>query len=135
MSLSARDRQSLKSIEEGLAGCDPKLASILGAFTRLTAGEAMPGPETIRGRPGHAVRSGRTRRRSRRGNGGRARWQWAWLLLWLSVSLALITTAVLLSRASPGRCPAPRAPACASHAAQPAAGQAAAGRALAPPAR
>jgi pimeloyl-ACP methyl ester carboxylesterase len=37
MSLSAREQQALDSIEDGLSGADPKLASLLATFTRLTA--------------------------------------------------------------------------------------------------
>jgi hypothetical protein len=42
MSLSAREQQALESIEDGLAGSDPGLASRLGIFSRLASGEEMP---------------------------------------------------------------------------------------------
>lgn len=47
MSLSVRERHALHCIENGLVGSDPKLASLLATFTRLTAGEAMPVREKI----------------------------------------------------------------------------------------
>ena len=40
MGLSEREQQALDSIEDGLAGSDPELASLLATFTRLTAGDA-----------------------------------------------------------------------------------------------
>jgi hypothetical protein len=48
MSLSARDRQALDSIEDQLAGSDPRMASLMATFTRLTSGEEMPAREDIR---------------------------------------------------------------------------------------
>ena len=54
MSLNEPHRQALGSIEDGLAGSDPRLASMLTIFSRLAAGEEMPAREKIpvrRGRP------------------------------------------------------------------------------------
>ena len=54
MSLNEPQRQALGSIEDGLAGSDPRLASMLNIFSRLAAGEEMPVREKIRvlrGRP------------------------------------------------------------------------------------
>jgi hypothetical protein len=113
VSLNARDRQALESIEARLSGSDPKLASMLHAFSRLTAGEAMPEPESAHRSVGRAMRIWRTpRRRLLRWS----RWHRARLLvcLWLAISLALITVAVVLSRASPGSCASLR-PDCAAH--------------------
>ena len=45
--MSERERQALGSIEDGLAGSDPALASMLGIFSRLTSGEEMPAREKI----------------------------------------------------------------------------------------
>ena len=59
MSLSAREQHALDCIGDELSGTDPKLASMLTAFTRLTAGEEMPTRESIR--PGWAWRTGRRR--------------------------------------------------------------------------
>jgi len=51
MSLSAHDRNALAWIEGEITESDPKLATMLAAFTALTIGEDMPGPETIRAGP------------------------------------------------------------------------------------
>ena len=100
MGLSAGEQQALDSIEDGLAGSDPKLASLLATFTRLTAGEALPAREKIRAcsrRPGRSRRyhcpdpGSRRVRRPRKG----LRWQLAWPLLWLVVSVALIAVALI----------------------------------------
>jgi hypothetical protein len=67
MSVNEPERQTLGWIEDGLAGSDPRLASILNIFSRLTAGEDMPVCEKIRmrhGRPAtHRPRSARRHRR------------------------------------------------------------------------
>lgn len=47
MSLSAREELALSSLEDGLARADPKLASLLAMFSRLTSGEQMPAREKI----------------------------------------------------------------------------------------
>lgn len=47
MSLTAREQQALHAIEDEIAGSDPKLASLLATFTRLTSGEEMPVREKI----------------------------------------------------------------------------------------
>jgi hypothetical protein len=48
MSLSKWERQALGSIDDGLAGSDPTLASLLGIFSRLALGEEMPVREKVR---------------------------------------------------------------------------------------
>ena len=48
MSLSARDRQALGSIQDQITGSDPQLASLMTMFTRLASGEEMPALEDIR---------------------------------------------------------------------------------------
>ena len=50
MSLNKPEMQALSWIEDGLAGSDPRLASMLNIFGRLAAGEEMPERENIRGR-------------------------------------------------------------------------------------
>jgi hypothetical protein len=119
VSLSARDRQALESIETGLSGSDPKLASMLHAFSRLTAGEDMPEPESAHRNVVRAMRIWRTLRVPHRLLLRWSRWHRARLLvcLWLAISLALITVAVVLSRASPGSCASPM-PDCAAHTAR-----------------
>ena len=52
MSLTEPERQALGWIEDGLAGSDPRLASMLNIFSRLAAGEEMPVREKIRVRRG-----------------------------------------------------------------------------------
>ena len=52
MSFTGLERQALGSIADGLAGSDPRLASMLTIFSRLAAGEEMPVREKIRVRRG-----------------------------------------------------------------------------------
>ena len=65
MSLTEPERQALGCIKDGLAGSDPRLASMLTIFSRLAAGEEMPArekipvrragrPATVRAAPGGA---------------------------------------------------------------------------------
>jgi hypothetical protein len=62
MSLSAWEQQALDSIEDELAGADPKLASLLATFARLASGEEMPVREKIRKQ---SLRRGNVRRPAR----------------------------------------------------------------------
>ena len=63
MSLTEPETQALGAIADGLAGSDPRLASMLTIFSRLAAGEDMPAREKTRVRrgrpavpaPGHSV--------------------------------------------------------------------------------
>ena len=61
ISLSPKEQQALASMEDGLAGSDPKLASLLATFVRLASDEEMPVRENIR-----AIRHRATRRPHRR---------------------------------------------------------------------
>jgi hypothetical protein len=58
MSLNQPETKALRSIADGLAGSDPRLASMLTIFSQLAAGEEMPAREKIRARRGrrHAER-------------------------------------------------------------------------------
>jgi MFS family permease len=56
MSLSPKEQQALASMEEGLAGSDPKLASLLATFARLASDEEMPVREKIRASRHRATR-------------------------------------------------------------------------------
>jgi hypothetical protein len=117
MSLSARDRHALESIGTALASSDPKLASMLGAFTRLTAGEDMPGPEMTGRCSARAVRILLRLLQLRRRRTHRRPLQRAWPgLLWLAISLAMITLAVVVDQHSPVSCGRAPASACAGHA-------------------
>ena len=61
MSFTELERQALGSIADGLAGSDPRLASMLTIFSRLAAGEEMPARQKTRvrhGRPAAPVRAG-----------------------------------------------------------------------------
>ena len=103
MSPDAWEQQALESIKDGLAGSDPRLATLLATFTRLASGEEMPVREELRARPLRATRrSRRKRRRSRRGPARglsrRPGIERVALLLWLLITVGLITTAVTLSR-------------------------------------
>jgi hypothetical protein len=111
MGLSAQDRQALDVIEGRLADAEPRLASMLATFTRLTAEEAMPARESIS--PG--------RRRSRRagfvdtlehdwprGERGRAHirsWRRKALALWFVITLALVGAAILAIHVGGRVCP------------------------------
>jgi hypothetical protein len=112
--MSERERQTLGSIEHGLAGSDPALASMLGIFSRLTSGEEMPVHEKIRirrARPA-AHRSRRARRHPRRGIAlpparrlyARLGPQQAMLLLWAVISAGLIAVALVLNHSGHRAC-------------------------------
>jgi hypothetical protein len=114
MSLNEPQRQALGCIADGLAGSDPRLASMLDIFSRLAAGEEMPVRETIqvrRGRP-TAHRPRRARRHPRRGRAlPQARWlyprlgrQQAMLLLWVVISAGLLAVALVLNTSGQKAC-------------------------------
>ena len=100
MSFTEPEMQALGWIEDGLAGSDPRLASMLNIFSRLAAGEEMPVREKIRVRRGRpaAHRPRRARRYPRRGTAfpharrlyARLGWQQAMLLLGAVISVALL---------------------------------------------
>ena len=114
MSLSEPEMQTLGTIEHGLAGSDPRLASMLTIFTRLAAGEEMPARESTRVRRGRlaAHRPRRTRRHPRRGTARpqarrlypRLGRQQAILLLWAVTTAALLTIALLLNTGGHDAC-------------------------------
>jgi len=105
MSLSARDRHALNAIREGLAGSDPDLASFLGTFSRLTAGEEMPSREQIRARWHPIEGTGRhTARRGTRWLGRRVGPAGIMMLAWLMIAVTLVSLAVVLSRGGPATC-------------------------------
>ena len=62
MDLSARDQRLLDQAREDVARSDPRLASMLATFARLTADEAMPDREQLSAPAGRAGRAGRVGR-------------------------------------------------------------------------
>jgi hypothetical protein len=108
MSLSPKEQQALASMEDGLAGSDPKLASLLATFARLTSDEEMPVREKIRASRHRARRRPHRNQSQHRGNarrdirrpGLRLGWQQTMLLLWLAVTIALVAVALILNRHS-----------------------------------
>lgn len=104
MSLSARDRQALGSIQDQITGSDPQLASLITMFTRLASGEEMPALEDIRAggpRPRARAAAGRAAARtpcalSRRTRRRLSR-QPALYLLGLTVAITLITVALAIN--------------------------------------
>jgi len=124
MSFTELDRQALGSIADGLAGSDPRLASMLTIFSRLAAGEEMPAREETRGRRGRpaVLRPRRARRHPRRGiafpqprrRHARPGWQQAMLLLGAVISAALLTAALALTASRHNTCARPMGTACTS---------------------
>ena len=113
MGLSAHEQHALHAIEERLADSDPKLASQLAMFTRLTSGKKMPGREKVRKGRRHPARgrAGQSVRRLYRGMG----WQRAMLLLWLLTAIVLIAAALAIShRGATWTCTQPWTASCAS---------------------
>jgi len=114
MSLNEPQRQALGCIADGLAGSDPRLASMLDIFSRLAAGEEMPAREKIRVRHGRptAHRPRRARRHPRRGRAlpqARRRYprlgrQQAMLLLWVVISAGLLAVALVLNTSGHKAC-------------------------------
>ena len=112
MSLSAREQQTLDSIETELAASDPKLASLMATFARLTSGEDMPVRERIwavsrRGTLG----AGRLRRHL--GFLRAAAWLWLVVAVML-VAVMLVAVALATSSGSRATCAKPWPAACAA---------------------
>jgi hypothetical protein len=124
MSLNQLQTQALGSIADGLAGSDPRLASMLTIFSRLAAGEEMPAREkrrVRRWRPA-AHRPRRARRHPRRGTAlpqprrlhPRLGLQPAMLVLGAVVSAALLTTGLTLNASGHKTCARSLGTACTS---------------------
>ena len=124
MSLNQLETKALGSIADGLAGSDPRLASMLTIFSRLTAGEEMPVREKTRARRGRpaAHRPRRARRHPRRGIAfpqarrryPRLGWPQAMLVLGAVISAALLTAALALTASGPKTCARSMGTACPS---------------------
>ena len=122
MSFTELERQALGSIADGLAGSDPRLASMLTIFSRLAAGEEMPAREKIRVRRGRssAQRPRRARRHLRRGIAfpqtrrryARLGWPQAMLVLGAVISAALVAVALAPTASGPRTCARPMRSAC-----------------------
>ena len=111
MSLSSWERQALDAIKEGLSRSDPRLATLLGTFTRLVSSEAMPSQEKIAASSRHTVPCSQRKPRHRgragaaagacacsRSSFGLVDAQWGVMLLWLVITLAMITVALVSNR-------------------------------------
>ena len=124
MSLTEPKTQALGSIADGLAGSDPRLASMLTIFSRLAAGEDMPVRQKTRVRRGRpaARRPRRARRHPRRGIAfpqprrryPRLGWPPALLVLGAVICAALLTAALALTASGPTTCARPMGMACPS---------------------
>ena len=107
MSLTELERQALGSIADGLAGSDPRLASMLTIFSRLAAGEEMPAREKTRvrrGRPAahHPRRAWRHPHRDIVFPQARRLYPQlglplAMLLLWVVISAGMVAVALVLN--------------------------------------
>ena len=124
MSLNQPETQALGAIADGLAGADPRLASMLTIFSRLAAGEEMPARGKTRARRGRpaALRPRRARRYPRRGVAfpharrryARLGWPRAMLVLGAVIPAALLTAALALTASGPKTCARSMGTACAS---------------------
>ena len=120
MSFTEPETQALGSIADGLAGSDPRLASMLTIFSRLAAGEEMPVREKTRVRRGRPARPRRARRYPRRGTAvpqarrryPRLGWSQAMLVLGAVISAALLTAALAFTTSGPNTCARPMGTAC-----------------------
>jgi hypothetical protein len=132
MSLTQPETQALGAIADGLAGADPRLASMLTIFSRLAVGEEMPARQTTRVRRGRPAvprprrarpavpRPRRARRYPRRGTARpqprrlhpRLGWQQARLVVAAVISAALVAVALALTASGPRTCARPMGTAC-----------------------
>jgi hypothetical protein len=105
MSLSAHEQHALDGIATGLAHSDPRLASLMATFNRLTSGEAMPAGEKVLARRGLLRRT--------RGLYARLGFQRVALIVWLVLGIVLVAVALALSHGTNGRACTGTWPACA----------------------
>jgi hypothetical protein len=95
MSLSAHEQQALDGIAAGLAHSDPRLASLLATFSKLSSGEEIPAREKVRVARWNFLR--RARRMYERVGFKRAA-----LVLWLVIGIVLVAVALVLSHGASG---------------------------------
>jgi len=103
MSLNEPQMQALGWIEDGLAGSDPRLASMLNIFSRLAVGEEMPAGEKIRVRRGRPA-APRPAAPALRHSPPQARrlyprlgLQQAMLLLWVVITAGMLAVPLVLN--------------------------------------
>jgi hypothetical protein len=117
MSLNQPETQALGAIAAGVAGSDPRLASMLTIFSRLAAGEQMPAREKTQARrrrpAAHRPRRGTASPQARRRYPRLGRQQ-AMLVLGAVISAALLTAALALTASGPATCARPMGTACPS---------------------
>jgi hypothetical protein len=87
LSLTERELRTLRRIAEELASSAPALMTLLAGFNRLTSGEQMPRRRPLR----------RLRRRVSTAVATRI-----FLGVWVFMTVAMITTALVLSHVGPG---------------------------------
>jgi len=109
MSLTQPETQALGAIADGLAGADPRLASMLTIFSRLAAAEEMPARQTTRVR--RDPRRGTARPPPRRRH-PRLGWQQARLVVAAVISAALVAVALAPTASGPRTCARPMRSAC-----------------------
>jgi hypothetical protein len=96
MSLSAKHRRTLDTIESALRGSDPGLIALFAVFTRLNVDEEMPRIEQVRRRLGQLPRRGR--RRLAAGGWLFARpGRWVRAAIFLPLALGLVAASFALS--------------------------------------
>jgi hypothetical protein len=114
MSLNQLETQALGSIADGLAGSDPRLASMLTIFSRLAADEKMPAREKTRVRRGRRHPRRHTARPQPRRLHPRLGRQQAVLVLGAVIFAALLTAALALNASGHRTCARSMGTACTS---------------------
>jgi hypothetical protein len=112
MGLDPREQRTLRSIGERLSGSDPRLASLLDTFTRLTSAEEMPARERIRPGGGRRIWPRLFPHQGTVGQpvapDGASALKRIGLAVWLAMALGLIAIALVVSGGGgrPGSCAA-----------------------------
>jgi hypothetical protein len=113
VSLSAKDRHALRSIEARLGATDRRLASMLDTFTRHVADEAMPARERLRAGWQRLLRLRRPRcLRAASASPPRRRRASLLMVLWAVISIGLVAVAAAAGRSGPASCAPYRGLAC-----------------------